>query len=234
FVQFVGRIMRVIKHDAPGHPLNQGVVVFHAGANIARRWQDFQQYSEADQDYFDQLLPLEGLEFREATELEVDPVNTLDGDGVDVRGQGDVRMQEIPLLEEDDEAMAMVRALRERGFTPEQVVRAMQQTPLTPVPTTRVLQRQAERRGLNTRIRNETGRILAERGANPQGHDLDRARRGRTNFVVLKAAIDRAVSQSIGRAVSERHDWSRAELDSANANFGTSVAAAVHEVFGGA
>jgi superfamily II DNA or RNA helicase len=34
FVQFVGRIMRVIKQDAPGDPLNYGSVVFHAGANM--------------------------------------------------------------------------------------------------------------------------------------------------------------------------------------------------------
>jgi superfamily II DNA or RNA helicase len=63
FVQFVGRIMRVIVQNSPGHLLNQGTVVFHSGANIARRWEDFQQYSEADREYFDQLLPLEGLDF---------------------------------------------------------------------------------------------------------------------------------------------------------------------------
>lgn len=43
----VGRIMRVFEQNAPGHVLNQGVVVFHAGANIARQWSDFQQYSHA-------------------------------------------------------------------------------------------------------------------------------------------------------------------------------------------
>ena len=42
FVQFVGRIMRVIVQNSPGNALNNGVVVFHAGANVARRWQDFQ------------------------------------------------------------------------------------------------------------------------------------------------------------------------------------------------
>ena len=70
FVQFIGRIMRVVERDAPGHPLNHGVVVFHAGAKIARRWEDFQQYSEADQAYFDQLLPVEGLDFGTSNELE--------------------------------------------------------------------------------------------------------------------------------------------------------------------
>ena len=72
-MQFVGRIMRVIKNDAPGDPLNNGVVVFHAGANVARRWEDFQQYSEADQEFFDQLLPMEGLDFTSGDELQINP-----------------------------------------------------------------------------------------------------------------------------------------------------------------
>jgi superfamily II DNA or RNA helicase len=57
FVQFVGRVMRSIEQSAPGHPLNQGVVVFHVGANVARRWSDFRTFSEADQAYFAELLP---------------------------------------------------------------------------------------------------------------------------------------------------------------------------------
>lgn len=84
FVQFVGRIMRVIEQNDPYHPLNQGVVIFHAGANVARRWEDFQQYSEADQEYFDQLLPIEGLDFTDAQELEVEPLPQRPGDQLEV------------------------------------------------------------------------------------------------------------------------------------------------------
>ena len=87
FVQFVGRIMRVVKQDAPGDPVNNGVVVFHAGANVASRWEDFQQYSEADREYFDQLLPLEGLDFSTGDELQLDPEPRLPGEGMDVRSQ---------------------------------------------------------------------------------------------------------------------------------------------------
>jgi superfamily II DNA or RNA helicase len=87
FVQFVGRIMRVIVQNAPGHVVNQGVVIFHAGANIARQWTDFQQYSEADQAYFDQLLPLEGLDPADPQgERELDPVPR-PGDEMEVRAQ---------------------------------------------------------------------------------------------------------------------------------------------------
>jgi hypothetical protein len=50
------------------------VVVFHAGANVARRWEDFQRYSQADQEFFDQLLPIEGLDFGPGDEIEIEPV----------------------------------------------------------------------------------------------------------------------------------------------------------------
>lgn len=75
FVQFVGRIMRVIKQDASDDVLNSGSVVFHAGANVAKRWTDFQKYSEADRDYFDQLLPTENLDFSSSDELKREPVS---------------------------------------------------------------------------------------------------------------------------------------------------------------
>jgi superfamily II DNA or RNA helicase len=77
FAQFVGRIMRVIDQNSPTSPNNQGVVIFHAGANIARRWEDFQLFSQADQEFFDQLLlPMEELDFTNAEELEYIPGTT--------------------------------------------------------------------------------------------------------------------------------------------------------------
>ncbi|OMI16992.1 DEAD/DEAH box helicase [Leptospira weilii] len=72
FVQFIGRIMRTIDPN-PLHPLNNGTVVFHAGANIARRWSDFKEFSQADQEYFDKLFPLDGLDFSNSTTLEIIP-----------------------------------------------------------------------------------------------------------------------------------------------------------------
>lgn len=225
FVQFVGRIMRVIAENDPTHPLNQGTVVFHAGANVARRWQDFQEYSEADQEFFDQLLPVEGLDFSRSDELAVTPVRV---NPVDVRGQSGVTMQEIPLIEDDPEAMQAIRTLLERGYSPDVVRQAME---LQPVPTTRVRHRQAARAGLDMRVRTETGRILNERGINPEGFDLDRSRLGRTNFVVLKAAIDRQVNQAVGRRTGERPDFTRGELDAIDQRFQELSEAAQREVF---
>ena len=86
FVQFVGRIMRAIVQNNPGHVANQGVVVFHVGANIARRWNDFRSFSEADQAYFAELLP-------EADEVQ------FDGDVID-REPGAGGIQPVDILEE--------------------------------------------------------------------------------------------------------------------------------------
>lgn len=234
FVQFVGRIMRVIEQNAPGHVLNQGTVVFHAGANVASRWTDFRHYSEADREFFDQLLPMEDLDFGSADQLEVEPVPRDVGqrERLDVRSQTGIRLEEIPLLAEDREALAALKVLQERGYTSDEVKQAFDE--LEPVPVTRVRQRQALRTALDMRVRTETGRILKERGVNPEGHDFDRQRLGRTNFVVLKSAIDQQINTAVGRRARERHEFTRPELDQIERDFSRIVERAVQEIFGAA
>jgi hypothetical protein len=227
FVQFVGRIMRVVVQNDPGNVVNQGVVVFHAGANIARQWGDFQQYSEADQAYFDQLLPLESVDPGDLQgDREITPHLGAD---MEVRAQSDVRIEEIHLLEEDE--AAAIRLLQERGIIAGDFDPASQA--LQPVPTTRVAQRQAMRGGLDMRVRTEAARILNHRGIPAAGRALDRQHLGRDNLIILKSAIDRQVNAAAGRTTGQRHEFSRAELDQIESNFAELVAAAVEEVFNG-
>jgi superfamily II DNA or RNA helicase len=228
FVQFVGRIMRVIEQKAPGHPLNNGVVVFHAGANIARRWEDFQQYSEADREYFDQLLPMEGLDFTSGDELQIKPVVS-PREKVEVRSQTDVRLQEIPLLTEDPESLAALNVLREKGYSPDQVKEAYEG--LQPVPVTKVRQRQAKRASLDMRVKTEAARLLGARRINPEGQDLDRKRLGRTNLIVMKAAIDRQIEAFVGLKAGQRSDFTQVQLDEIDKRFFELVNSAAKEVF---
>lgn len=230
FVQFVGRIMRVIVQNDPGNVLNQGVVVFHAGANIASRWSDFQTYSEADRDYFDQLLPVEGIDPADhRTEREIEPTPHDFATGMEVRAQSDVQLEEIHLLEEDE--AAAIRLLQERGIISGDFDPARQA--LQPVPTTKARERQAKRSELDTRVLNTAAKILHDRGVNPQGQELDKKRLGRTNLIVMKAAIDRQVNLTAGRGAGQRHEFSRAELDQIDQAFDAIVANAVNEVFNG-
>lgn len=228
FVQFVGRIMRVIKQNSPNNPLNQGTVVFHAGANIASRWEDFQEYSEADKQFFDQLLPMEDLDFRLANEIAVAPVPRAPNT-VEVRSQTGVLLEEIPLLD-DNEAMQAIATLRARGYSPDDVRRAMEHQP---VPTTKANERQAARAALDMRIRTEVGRILGQKNMNPQGKELDKKHLNKTNFVIIKAAIDRQVNTAVEKGIGERQEFNRMELDTINARFMELAAAAEREIFGG-
>lgn len=228
FVQFVGRIMRVIKQNSPNDPMNQGTVVFHAGANIASRWEDFQEYSEADKQFFDQLLPMEGLDFREANEIAVAPVPRAPN-SIDIRGQTGVLLEEIPLLD-DDEAMKAIATLQARGYSPDDVRKAMEHQP---VPTTKANERQAARTALDMRIKTEVGRILGQRGMNPQGKDLDKKHLNKTNFVIVKAAFDNLVNAAVGKGTGERHEFNKMELDTINERFAELASAAEKEVFGG-
>jgi hypothetical protein len=225
--------MRVVEQNAPGNPLNNGVVVFHAGANIASRWEDFQQYSEADREYFDQLLPMEGLEFTTGDEIQIEPVSRRGAPhSVDVRGQTDVRLEEIPLIEEDPDALAALKVLQEKGYSPDQVKEAYEA--LQPVPVTKVAQRRAKRASLDMRVKTEAARILSERRINPEGQTLDRSRLGKSNLIVMKSAIDRQVNTAVGRRAGERSEFTRPQLDEIEKNFAAIVEKAVQEVFNGA
>jgi hypothetical protein len=230
FVQFVGRIMRVVKQNAVGDPVNNGVVVFHAGANVASRWEDFQQYSEADREYFDQLLPMEGLDFSSGNELQIDPSSKPPSNRLDVRAQTDVRLEEIPLIQDDPDALTALKLLQQKGYSPDQVKEALEKLQLVPV--TKVRQRQAKRSGLDMRVINEAARILLTRGINPEGKDLDRKTFTKTNLILMKSAIDRRVNSAVGRSGGERSEFTRSQLDQIERDFPAIVDQAVQEVFG--
>lgn len=244
FIQFVGRIMRVIAQNSPGHVLNFGSVVFHAGSKIVSRWSDFREYSEADRDYFDQFLPMEDIEFGPGGEVVRIPGSGSDGIyefdgiwGIDVRGQTDVGTEEIPLITKDPDAMTALKVLRDAGYAPEQVRQALEAMAAEKeepeaVPETKVRQRQAKRSGLDVRVREEVDRILEARGIDPQGSELDSENTGRINFVILKAAIDRKINASVGRESRERHEFTRPELDQIDQGFDSFVESAEQEIFG--
>lgn len=143
---------------------------------------------------------------------------------IDVRGQTDVSLQEIPLIEEDPEAQAALKTLKDKGYNSDQVRAAFEK--LDPVPATKARQRQAKRSGLDMRVKTTAAQVLAQRGINPEGQELDRQRLDRTN-----PAIDRLIAKSVGRKLGERSEYTRPELDQINQNFPAIVEQALQEIF---
>lgn len=50
YIQFVGRVMRVVQQNKPDHPDNQGHVVSHVGLNNDERWAEFRELDLEDQE----------------------------------------------------------------------------------------------------------------------------------------------------------------------------------------
>jgi hypothetical protein len=209
FVQFVGRIMRVIKQNAPGDPLNYGSVVFHAGANTVKAWEDFKDFAEADQEWF--TLLTEQMPVGDEPAHETDPTEDMaraeHEDDIRITEPGKVSLQELPLLS-DDRLTEALKLLMQAGVTAEDYGHAVEQ--LEPIPITKQARRQASRTLLDETIKTRAGKLVRDHGVNPEGHDLDTRHLGHGNWVIVKAAIDTKIKAAVGK---ERKDLSQVEID---------------------
>ena len=56
YIQFVGRIMRVIVQNDPIHPDNVGHIVTHLGMNLDERLKEFKEFENDDQAFWDKVI----------------------------------------------------------------------------------------------------------------------------------------------------------------------------------
>lgn len=209
FVQFVGRIMRAVVQNQPGHPLNQGIVVFHVGANVARRWNDFRQFSEADQGYFAELLPeAEEITFTGIT-VEREPGGGGGLAPVDIIEERGVRAADMQPIG-DPQAAALLQQLADMGIMPDQAAQELLRLRMT-----RQDRREARRGALNDRVQNEAGGLLGRVGINPGGRTLD-PRRQQRNFAWVAAELHRRVNERVGGAAADRQNFTLDQLDAAH------------------
>jgi superfamily II DNA/RNA helicase len=56
YIQFVGRVMRVIVQNDPSHPDNVGHIVTHLGMNLDQRLLEFKQFENDDQAFWEKVI----------------------------------------------------------------------------------------------------------------------------------------------------------------------------------
>lgn len=227
FLQFVGRVMRRISDQ----DREEGVVVFHAGSNVAQLWDDLRAYSEADREYFEQLLPLdEDRPFEEGEdEREIMPGRASTGS---VTGQQDVHLEDIPLLEADEEVQRAIDVLAAADVDPD-VLRRIGQAPpeeLRELFTTRQNRRIAARARLTETTRALVGGALARRGVSPGAMS---PRPPDDNFRLAIRSANESLARRVGRPVRSRDDWSLEEYELLIAEAELIVEGAVAEAFDG-
>jgi len=133
YIQFVGRIMRVVVQNDPAHPDNVGHIVTHLGMNLDERLKEFKEFENDDQAFWDKVIGGE--------EPEVPP-EVLDGSArLRATEKVVVHGEIVDSLWEEDfttvEDQQIVEDLRERlkllGLDPsqaEEMVKKAQQPPL--------------------------------------------------------------------------------------------------------
>ena len=133
YIQFVGRIMRVVVQNDPGHPDNVGHIVTHLGMNLDARLKEFKQFENDDQAFWDKVIG--------GDEPEV-PQGVLDGTArLRAGDQVVVHGEVVDSLWEEDftsvEDTQIIADLRERlkllgldDSKAEEMVRLAQQSPL--------------------------------------------------------------------------------------------------------
>lgn len=213
FVQFVGRIMRAIEQNNTESPKNQGIVVYHAGANVAQRWIDFKEFSEADQAYFDDLFPTEEMfDFvSDPLPKEIEPAipqPLIEISPVRITDQTEVTYHEDNLVELTTEQSNELSRLVEEIGSKEAIIKHLQR--LQP---RKQEARRAARKALDEEVKNAVGRIVGSKKLNPKGRELDIHHLGRDNSIVIKSMIDRKASELVGKPTGTRGEWSAEQID---------------------
>lgn len=204
FMQFVGRIMRTIPGVDPFDPVNDGVVVFHVGGNITGVWTDFQQFAEADQAFFANLIDEDLVEPTPTRE----PGTGGDGGGGSlpvITAQDDVLLESLTLLTADPKVAAALAVLKNAGIsTGEQFDRLQRITP------TKQASRKAKRALLDELVKTAVGKFLAKHSLKHAGRDFDKTRE---NFKVVKSAIDLRIKKTVPSGATTRSEYSATDLD---------------------
>lgn len=86
YIQFIGRIMRVVVQNDPAHPDNMGHIVTHLGMNLDERLKEFKQFENDDEAFWERVIGGEDPEVP-ATVRDGSARLTVGGTGVVISGE---------------------------------------------------------------------------------------------------------------------------------------------------
>jgi DNA repair protein RadD len=187
YVQFIGRIMRVVRENAPGHPDNRGFVVSHVGLHVDRWWEELRSIDRDDQSFFEALAASDrqfGIAAQRAEDRErrrFQPSMQVLDEQIDHFVQEHfLGPEELALVVDDLVHSLEIRGLDLSlfGFDRDQLMARLAsrspqvqgQVAASPVQPQRA--RQEARRRLNERVRSGASEALRDLGLKPGGKRL--------------------------------------------------------------
>ncbi|MFC8500980.1 DEAD/DEAH box helicase [Pedococcus sp. NPDC057267] len=226
YIQFVGRVMRVVQQNMPDHPDNRGFVVSHVGLNNDERWSEFRELDLEDQELIhDWTTGTSGTAVEEAD---------ADGHGRARRFDNGMLVNNEVLASFIDQAYLdptddrVLEEMLDRDVAPglqlrdiitleqlrasllaKQTTQPVDQPLPIPVPPQR--KRQSARTRLNERTMSVANRVLEDLDVPRNGFTLMKVTRGprQSNLRVVTRLLNAAVTTELGDA---RGKASAAEL----------------------
>lgn len=228
YIQFVGRVMRVVQQNKPDHPDNQGHVVSHVGLNNDERWSEFRELDLEDQELIhgwvagneDDIEPEESTSEPRSrrfdggmfvnNEILTSFIDQAYLDPTDNRVLEEMLAKEvapgltlgdITTLEQLRSVLLAKQAERPAGVP-------------TAIPVSPQRRRQSARKRLNQRVGSVANRILDELDLPRQGRQLAKVVKGPMgpNTQTVTRLLNTAVSDEVG---DERGDASAEDLERA-------------------
>jgi len=185
YIQFVGRVMRVVVQNDPDHPDNQAHIVTHVGLNNEERWDEFRELDLDDQELVQSWLHGEG-----SGEDSGEPRPRRFDDGRLVDNEIISRFIDQQFLDPDDDRVLDELLARQvaAGLTLGDLVTRDQlrerlrqrrdaapaESP-APIPVSPQRRRQVTRKRLAERTNSVVARILDDLGLSRPGRDVARA-----------------------------------------------------------
>ena len=213
YLQFVGRIMRVVVQNSPGHPDNLGHIVTHLGMNLDARFQEFKDFENDDKSFWDKVI---GGDEPEPPQAVLDGTTRLRaGDLVVVHDEIVDSLWEEDFTSHEDQQI--VDDLRERfkllgldDSKVEEMVRAAQKTAVRKLSPTAPFAVQPQREWEEARKRlNEEAKRLATVVLNHTeltvaGTELIYKYRslklsGRSNFIAALTMVNHEINKRLGK-----------------------------------
>lgn len=227
YIQFIGRIMRVVVQNDPSHPDNLGHIVTHLGMNLDQRLKEFKQFENDDEAFWQKVIGGEEPEVprpvREGTtRLTVNDSNiVISGEVVDSLWEEDFTTAEDKHIIEDlrerlkalgldpSEAEAIVKKSRVSGIK--------RVSPAEPVPIQPHKEWSEARRRLDEQIKRTATILLNNANLKPAGTEMPYRYTtlnisARNNYIAALLMVNNEVNKKLGK---ERKDCSTAEFKSA-------------------
>ncbi len=234
YVQFVGRIMRVMIQDDSANPANHGYVISHVGLNNDANWRDFREFDLEDQQIFREWLESQSEQAVNTTEEAGGGQPRRFDNEMFVHGEIISEFVRQSFLDPNDDRIidkildAVVpgvgipfRSFMSREQAKEMLKKAQQQmlsgTP-SKVPVSPQRRRQAARKRVADRPRSVAARVLKDLGFAVTGYDVSKRIKtvsGAQNLQAVIRLIHREINAQLGIKNAQRNTATTAQMEAA-------------------